>query len=656
MKSLTILTLLLSSLISGLFSQVVNNSLIITDNTSIGVDTLWFGLDSAATDGIDATLGEYQLPPPPPTGIFDCRFVGEDISIPQMGQGMSLDYRQGTSIYVGNRLHELKFQKGTGASVTLRWNLPSGITGKLTDLVGGVIVNDTMVGNGNVNITNGAINKLYMRIYYNLAPPPPPAPRLILPLNGAVCVSLTPLLDWADTTSALYYRVEVSTSPAFTTVADSATSVNSQYTIPSGKLLNNTLYYWHAASVGVGGSSWSSSRSFTTTTVSFSAVPQLLTPKDDSTGISLTPLLDWNNLTGAISYKVEISVDSLFSSIADSATTTLSQYTISAGKLSIGTTYYWRVFGKNACNTSSPSVVWSFTTIVNPPPAPRLILPLNGAACVSLTPLLDWADTTGAINYRVEVSTSPTFATIADSATITNSQYTVPVGKLLNNTLYYWHAASVNAGGSSWSTSRSFTTTTVILPNPPVLFQPINGAIAQPLTPTLIWSKLTGAIRYFVQLSTDSTFSVITDSATVTDSFYTVPSGKLANHVVYYWRVTGKNTCNTSPTTNTWHFETEYEGIEQISNIIPKEFKLYNNYPNPFNPITRIPFDIPRKSFVSLKIWDIMGREIMTLINEEMHAGKYEYEFYAPSISSGIYFYRLESSDYVSIKRMILLK
>jgi photosystem II stability/assembly factor-like uncharacterized protein len=97
-------------------------------------------------------------------------------------------------------------------------------------------------------------------------------------------------------------------------------------------------------------------------------------------------------------------------------------------------------------------------------------------------------------------------------------------------------------------------------------------------------------------------------------------------------------------------------GIHQISSNVPNEFKLFQNYPNPFNPTTNIKYQISNSSFVSLKVYDILGKEIITLVNEKQIPGFYEVSFNANSLASGIYFYRLSAGNFVQTKRMILLK
>ncbi len=89
---------------------------------------------------------------------------------------------------------------------------------------------------------------------------------------------------------------------------------------------------------------------------------------------------------------------------------------------------------------------------------------------------------------------------------------------------------------------------------------------------------------------------------------------------------------------------------------IPGTYALYQNYPNPFNPTTNIKFDIAKASNVKLVIYDILGREVRTLVNEFKNPGAYEMKFDASNFASGTYFYRIEAGDFVEIKKMVLVK
>jgi len=97
-------------------------------------------------------------------------------------------------------------------------------------------------------------------------------------------------------------------------------------------------------------------------------------------------------------------------------------------------------------------------------------------------------------------------------------------------------------------------------------------------------------------------------------------------------------------------------GIENNVTGIPTEFSLAQNYPNPFNPTTNISFAIPTESFVSIKIYDILGKEVSKIVNETKQAGYYNFNFDATSLSSGMYFYKIEAGNFVQTKRMLLMK
>ena len=97
-------------------------------------------------------------------------------------------------------------------------------------------------------------------------------------------------------------------------------------------------------------------------------------------------------------------------------------------------------------------------------------------------------------------------------------------------------------------------------------------------------------------------------------------------------------------------------GIHTISNTVPEEFSLDQNYPNPFNPSTNIAFDIAKNGFVQLKIYDITGREVSTLVNQDLKPGSYSYSWNPENLSSGIYFSTLKTENFISTRKMTFLK
>ena len=100
----------------------------------------------------------------------------------------------------------------------------------------------------------------------------------------------------------------------------------------------------------------------------------------------------------------------------------------------------------------------------------------------------------------------------------------------------------------------------------------------------------------------------------------------------------------------------EYSKTIEVDFNSPKIFGLSQNYPNPFNPSTKISWQLPVSSYVSLKIYDILGNELITLVNEQKEAGYYEINFNGSAFTSGFYVYRLTAGDFVSTKKMLMIK
>jgi hypothetical protein len=102
----------------------------------------------------------------------------------------------------------------------------------------------------------------------------------------------------------------------------------------------------------------------------------------------------------------------------------------------------------------------------------------------------------------------------------------------------------------------------------------------------------------------------------------------------------------------------DFGTVSDVEDISPSElsFNLFQNYPNPFNPGTIIRYQLAASSLVLLKVYDILGREVITLVNEEKPAGEYKVEFNAKNLSSGVYIYRLSTQEYNASKKLTIIK
>lgn len=165
----------------------------------------------------------------------------------------------------------------------------------------------------------------------------------------------------------------------------------------------------------------------------------------------------------------------------------------------------------------------------------------------------------------------------------------------------------------------------------------------------------------FVYVKNGNTFvkTGITDSIGVYH-LQSLPSGNLKVIINRLGYSGDSSIVNVTPTSIidsvNFYLNRLYINVNPIGKTIPSEFKLYQNYPNPFNPVTTIRFNVKENMFVSLKVFDLLGREVSSLINEKLNAGEYSVPFYGTYLPSGVYFYRLWAGDFSETKKMLLLK
>ena len=147
----------------------------------------------------------------------------------------------------------------------------------------------------------------------------------------------------------------------------------------------------------------------------------------------------------------------------------------------------------------------------------------------------------------------------------------------------------------------------------------------------------------FISSSLYSQSSIVYDAGTIID----IGSGSdvCADTIIINGTQTGVGTFCNAPV-----------AVESDSISIPDKFELSQNYPNPFNPSTIIRYQLPMAGHISLKVYDVLGNEVATLVNEDKPTGSYKVEFDASNLSSGIYFYKIQAENFIETKKMLLLK
>jgi subtilisin family serine protease len=321
-------------------------------------------------------------------------------------------------------------------------------------------VESALTGGATSGLISGLPAGTPNRLLYSLAgqpPPPPPAPAvpvLASPTSGATGILVPVALSWVSSPGATSYRVQLSASSAFVTMAYDQLVTATAATVAG--LSGGTVYYWRVnAGNGNGTSDWSPASSFTTV-IPAPAAATLRGPANGATGVVLPPTLSWNASPGAATYRVQVSGSGDFATrVFDRSVATTSA---SATGLARGTGYYWRVRASNAGGASAWSATRKFTTLVAAPATPTLRAPANGATGVAVPATLSWNAASRATAYRIQVSRSSTFGTLFLSHSgLTTTSASIP--GLSARALYYWRVRASNAGGnSSWSSVRRFTT------------------------------------------------------------------------------------------------------------------------------------------------------------------------------------------------------
>jgi endo-1,4-beta-xylanase len=199
-------------------------------------------------------------------------------------------------------------------------------------------------------------------------------------------------------------------------------------------------------------------------------------------------------------------------------------------------------------------------------------------------------------------------------------------------------------------------------PSIPVLISP-NASTGVPRNPKLIWRSSPSATSYQLQVAEDSSFTSLAADISLPDTVFQL--NPLRPNTAYYWRVSATNQYGTGDYSLIAGFVTgsTVVGIEDAA-AIPQGFSLHQNYPNPFNPTTAISFQLPAPSGaegsavrpVKLSVYDNLGREVATLVNETKSAGAYTVHWKAQDIPAGVYVYRLIAGDQTDSKKMLLVK
>ncbi|MBL8162136.1 MAG: fibronectin type III domain-containing protein, partial [Anaerolineae bacterium] len=305
-----------------------------------------------------------------------------------------------------------------------------------------------------------------------------------------------------------------------------------------------TSYHYRVRAAGGGGySDYSNTASATTSScIKPTLGPVLLTPTNGNRINDNTPVLSWRPVSNpSVMYEVQVDTTNTFAApLVFTATTKVTS--IEVAPPLADALYYWRVRAKNAAGSGSWSTTWYFTVDTVPPGAPTLSLPANGAITSSSRPTMTWGAMTGVNQYRLQVSSDANFA---NAVTVDKALTSHVPATSMGQGLWYWRVAARDIAGNwgAYSLARTFTIN--IQTSPANEYNYVTTTTARP---SFVWTAVTGATGYTLEVATDSAFSaIIYTSPTSMATSHLLPVANALGYDTYYWRVRITNLPNVSP-------------------------------------------------------------------------------------------------------------
>lgn len=498
------------------------------------------------------------------------------------------------------------------------------------------------------------------------------------PTDGITVYSTSPQLSWylgqaySGLTFHVYYKV-LGAGP-YTGPLTPTPAASTFYTL-SG-LTPGTSYEWYVASYnGVTESTPSALDTFVVAGGA-SSYAVAANPKDSLTVYTNTPSVSWyleGYSLGITGYNIEYRLHGAGSWTHLGATPTVSNvytnfYTLPA--LTWGGCYDWRVGAYNGATTNwNAAGEGTFIVTGGTSNPPVLSNPADASTIYSTTAMLSWyvnGTTVGIQNFILEYSPSPNFANPLLTTTETLSATTEfkNLAGLTSGATYWWRVRAWY-GGSMYADSPIYSFTidlgslSVVQPK---IGGPNNVTVAT-ASPVLSWyntARTDSQQKYELEVSQSQSFS----GSTVYNNVSLTK--QVLSHLqdgTYYWRVRGKSaTGDYSYYSGVGKFSVNggAVGVDKTTEI-PVAYDLKQNYPNPFNPTTTIKFSLPEASFVSLKIFDVLGREVKTLISTELTSGSHIINWNGDDesgrkVASGNYIYQISTGKFTQARKMTLLK
>lgn len=349
------------------------------------------------------------------------------------------------------------------------------------------------------------------------------------------------------------------------------------------------------------------------------ATPILVAPSNGATNQSINPTLSWNASTGATSYRLQVATNQTFTSVVFDDLTITAIYKMVTG-LSYSTTYYWRINASNSYGTSSWSEIRNFQTGSAPPPDPDPCLELTSLSMLDQFIVSDAKDKKQHIFVRNGGRKIKSGLIVGDEMPPPSPDEYFDVRFKSNK---FIEAIKHEDGNKK-------------------IYIDVNNAEF----PITLWWSLdrNNLISYSLKLKGENDKEPIS----LTGSNKISISGNKNKEILLEATVSSPPPCEEQGSI--------FNNPNKIESQKVVNYSLKQNHPNPFNPITQFNYELPNDEYVSLKIFDVLGRVVATVVEQHETAGYKSVTFDASSLPSGLYFYRLQAGKFSDIKKMMLLK
>lgn len=335
-------------------------------------------------------------------------------------------------------------------------------------------------------------------------------------------------------------------------------------------------------------------------------------------------------------------------------------------ELDYGKSYKWAVATYNSGSIVSSWYEGSFTIIGNSNAVLHLSSPANNSTIVGYAPTFRWYLTGNASSvnhFRLTYTPTEDFnSPVAESVTTTDSYFEI-TNDLAAGSTYRWKV-EVSYDGTTYETQSAtyvFHTPAGTSPVVPIVGSPVDGVVVNENNTILSWYipvQSESQLSYTVEVSDNPDFTNPSSFNNLNELQFETTNLAPGE---YYWRVKSSNGTEESIYSSSAKFNVD--GIVEVDDneIQPIVYSLEQNYPNPFNPTTTIKFSLPESHFVSIKIYNMLGQEVRTLVNEQRNEGNHSIIWNGKDnsgnqLASGTYIYRIKAGDFTSTKKMILLK